>query len=110
MKDVSHKPSTFRALLRSKNAVIGLSIVSVFLFCALLAPHLTSHDPYEVNLDNKELSPSMTNFFGTDNLGRDIFTRVLYGTRISLKVGILAMSISLVIGTVLGALSGFSAG
>ena len=58
MSDVSHKPSTFRALLRSRNAVIGLSIVSVFMFCALLAPHLTSHDPYDVNLEIKELPPS----------------------------------------------------
>ncbi|MCE5250737.1 ABC transporter permease [bacterium] len=104
------RPSSLRALVRSRSAVIGLVIVALFIFCAAFAPLLTGHDPYEVDLSIKELPPSSTNLFGTDNLGRDVFARVMYGTRISLKVGILAMSISLLIGTALGALSGYFGG
>jgi len=110
MSDIPYRSSALRALLRSRNGIIGLTVVSVFVFCAVFAPLITGHDPYDINLENKELPPSGENLFGTDNLGRDIFTRVVYGTRISLKVGILAMSISIVIGTVLGALSGFFGG
>ena len=101
MSDIPYRSSTLRALLRSRNAAIGLTVVSVFVFCAVFAPIITGHDPYDIDLENKELPPSGENLFGTDNLGRDIFTRVVYGTRISLKVGILAMSISIVIGTIL---------
>lgn len=110
MSDKPYRSSTLRALLRSRSAAIGLTVVSVFVFCAVFAPIITGHDPYDIDLENKELPPSGENLFGTDNLGRDIFTRVIYGTRISLKVGIIAMSISIVIGTVLGALSGFFGG
>jgi ABC-type dipeptide/oligopeptide/nickel transport system permease subunit len=110
MKNGNRKPSALRALLRSKNAVIGMVIVSLFFFCAAFAPFMTTHDPYDINLSAKELPPSVSNLFGTDNLGRDVFARVIFGTRISLKVGILAMSISLALGTVLGAISGYFGG
>lgn len=102
--------TAFRRLFASRSAAIGTVIVSVFLFSALFTPLITQYDPYAITLNDKELSPSAAHFFGTDNLGRDVFTRVLYGTRISLKVGILAMSISLAIGTLLGAIAGFFGG
>ncbi|MBN1294112.1 MAG: ABC transporter permease, partial [Candidatus Latescibacteria bacterium] len=110
MSTSPYRPSTMKALFRSRNASIGLVIVGIFVFCAAFAPLITGHDPYGIDLEKKELPPSGENLFGTDNLGRDIYTRVVYGTRISLKVGILAMSISILIGTVLGALSGFFGG
>ena len=99
-----------RRLFASRSAAIGTTIVTIFLFGALFAPVITHYDPYAITLDDKELAPSATHFFGTDNLGRDVFSRVVYGTRISLKVGILAMSISLAIGTLLGSMAGFFGG
>ena len=77
---------------------------------ALFAPFMSPNDPYEIDLDSKELAPSASHPFGTDSLGRDVFARVLYGARISLKVGLLAMGISLIIGTTLGALAGYFGG
>jgi ABC-type dipeptide/oligopeptide/nickel transport system permease subunit len=87
-----------------------LTVVGLFLFCALAAPLIAGHDPYEINLAVKELAPSLQHPMGTDSLGRDVFARVVYGTRISLKVGVIAISISLLIGVLLGALSGFWGG
>jgi ABC-type dipeptide/oligopeptide/nickel transport system permease subunit len=98
------------SLLRFRNALIGFILVSIFLFCALFAPLITHYDPYEVNLDEKELSPSVNHVFGTDSLGRDVFARVIYGSRISLKVGILAIVIATIVGTILGGLAGFFGG
>ena len=104
------RASFAKGMLRSRNAVIGGVIVALFLACAALAPLLTPYDPYEISLAAKELAPSLTHPMGTDNLGRDMFARVVYGTRISLQVGVIAMSISLLIGTLLGAFAGFFGG
>ena len=111
-KGLHYKLLLFHSLLRSRNAIIGCIIVSLFLICALFSPIISTENPYDyvVNLDKKELSPSFENPFGTDSLGRDIFSRVIYGTRISLKVGIMAMTISFLIGIILGALSGYFGG
>ncbi len=109
-KGLSQKPSLIILLFRSRNAVIGLCIVSVFFICAVFSPLIAPTNPYEINLDIKEIAPSLNNPFGTDSLGRDMFSRVIYGSRISLKVGIMAMAISLVIGVILGALSGYFGG
>jgi len=111
-KVIYHTFSLFHSLLRSRNAIIGFIIVLIFFICALFSPIISTENPYDyvVNLDKKELSPSFENPFGTDSLGRDIFSRVIYGTRISLKVGIVAMTISFLIGIILGALSGYFGG
>lgn len=97
-------------LFRSRNAAFGVTIVLLFFFCAAFSPLITHKDPYEINLNIKEQAPSFKNFFGTDSMGRDIFARVVYGTRISLKVGILAMAISLVIGIATGSIAGYFSG
>jgi peptide/nickel transport system permease protein len=99
-----------RAITSSRSALIGTVIVGGFLLVTILAPLITSYDPYNIDLDDKELAPSLSHPFGTDSLGRDIFSRVVFGARISLKVGVLAMSISVLIGTVLGAMAGFYGG
>ncbi len=109
-KDLNYKPSLTQLLFRSRNATIGFIVVLIFFICAIFSPFIANKDPYEINLDAKELSPSLANPFGTDSLGRDVFARVIYGTRISLKVGILAMAISLLIGIISGALSGYFGG
>ncbi len=109
-KGLYHKPSLMQSLFRSRNATIGFVIVLIFFTCALFSPFIANKDPYEIDLDAKELAPSIRNPFGTDGLGRDVFARVIYGTRISLKVGIMAMAISLFIGIITGALSGYFGG
>ncbi len=99
-----------KTVLRSKNALIGIVIVGIFLSAAAFSPLISVNDPYAIDLTIKELAPSFEHPFGTDSLGRDIFSRVIFGTRISLKVGILAMAISVLIGTFLGAVSGYFGG
>jgi ABC-type dipeptide/oligopeptide/nickel transport system permease subunit len=98
------------AIFRSRNGLIGLVMVAVFTVTAFFAPLIATDDPYDISLERKELAPSHNNLFGTDNLGRDVFSRVVWGARISLKVGIIAMSISLIIGTALGAAAGYFGG
>ncbi|MGL5820143.1 MAG: nickel transporter permease [Sarcina sp.] len=89
---------------------IGLGILTSIFILALLAPILTSFDPNEINLANRFLEPSKVNLLGTDNLGRDVFTRVLYGARISIFISIIVLVISLVIGVSIGLICGYLGG
>ena len=99
-----------RALLGNKAAVVGLLIIVGLGTLALLAPYITQYNPNQQSLASALQPPSSQHWFGTDNLGRDIFTRILYGGRISLMVGVLAVSLAVVIGVPLGLLSGFLGG
>jgi len=101
---------TLREIRKSRSALTGVVIVGIFLMCAAFSPFISVQDPYEIHLADKELAPSVVHPFGTDSLGRDIYSRIIYGARISLKVGLLAMTISVVIGTIFGALAGFFGG
>ena len=105
-----YKPSLLRSLVRSRNALAGTIIVTLFFLSAAFAPIIARQNPYSIKLDNRELAPSGSHYFGTDSLGRDVFARVVYGSRISLRVGILAMAVSLIIGILLGAVSGYFGG
>lgn len=100
----------FTRLLRQKSALLGLVIVGVLLLTALLAPLLAPYDPLATDLPNRLQAPSAEHLFGTDAHGRDILSRIIYGTRISIQVGIIAVGISLVFGTFLGAVSGYFGG
>ncbi len=99
-----------RALLRNKAAVFGLFIIVVLATLAILAPVISQYDPNQQNLTAALQGPSAEHLLGTDNLGRDILSRLLYGGRISLMVGVLAVSLAVVIGVPLGLLSGFLGG
>ncbi len=88
-------------------AAIVLVAIASF---ALFAPHFSSYTYYEIDLLNKNQMPSFTHWFGTDDLGRDIFIRMWYGARISLFVGIVAAAIDLVIGVIWGAIAALSGG
>jgi peptide/nickel transport system permease protein len=90
--------------------IIGTGMIFLLLAAALLAPWLVTHDPYAVDTDNWLRPPGENNLFGTDRLGRDIFSRVLYGARVSLAVGILSVVLAVLIGTVLGAFAGYYGG
>lgn len=95
-----------------KNIVFGAIIVGIAASVALFAPVIATQDPLLMDLSpGASLSaPSFKHFFGTDNLGRDVFSRVVYGTRISLTVGFIAVFISLGIGIFLGGISGYYGG
>ena len=96
-----------RRFFRNKLAVIGLGMVAVVLVAAVAAPVIAPFDPRAQTLSNSLAAPSSTHWFGTDELGRDVFSRVVYGTRIAVVVGLSAILLALVIGVVLGSLAGY---
>ena len=89
---------------------IGIAIAAVVIILAIFAPFIATHDPTAQDLARRFLSPSGEHWFGTDGLGRDVFSRVVYGTRISLQVGITVVLVSGVIGIIIGAIAGFYGG
>lgn len=99
-----------RRLLRLANARIGLIIILLVVLMAAFAPYLTDYDPIRQNLRQRFQPPSAEHWFGTDEFGRDLFTRVAYGARISLQVGTIVVLISIVGGTLLGLMAGFFRG
>jgi len=88
----------------------GLVIVLMFFIVAIFAPLIATHDPSHIDFDSVFLAPSAEHYFGTDDLGRDIFSRIIYGSRISLFVGFIAVGISIFIGVILGLISGYFGG
>ncbi|MDR2875933.1 MAG: ABC transporter permease [Methylobacillus sp.] len=96
--------------LRNPLALWGFVIIVGVLALALLAPLIAPYDPDAVDVKAILLAPSASHFMGTDSLGRDVFSRMLYGARISLLVGFVAVGIATAIGIVLGALSGYYRG
>ncbi|MBN2861286.1 MAG: ABC transporter permease [Sphaerochaetaceae bacterium] len=102
----------WKRLKKSRTAVIGLILILVFLMLALFAPFIADYEKDALGMNVKERlqSPSLTHWFGTDEFGRDIFARIVYGTRISLFVGIISVSIALSLGGTLGAIAGYYGG
>lgn len=92
---------------RSKMGMVGAVGVIVLILVALLAPVISPYDPKAVDLSSQFQPPSMKHLFGTDLYGRDVLSRVLYGSQISLSIGLLPSLITLVIGTTLGLMSGY---
>jgi peptide/nickel transport system permease protein len=91
-------------------ALTGCIILAPMFFCAILAPFIAPHDPVEPDLKNILTGPSWAHPFGTDTLGRDVLSRVMYGSRISLLVGFVSVGIATLIGIMVGALSGYYGG
>jgi peptide/nickel transport system permease protein len=91
-------------------AVAGGCVVLLLFAVSLLAPLITPWDPHAIDAYHVLLPPSADHWFGTDELGRDVFTRIIYGARISLKVGFVSVGIAVAIGVVLGLVSGFYGG
>ncbi|MBM3699412.1 MAG: ABC transporter permease [Actinobacteria bacterium] len=90
--------------------MVGLSIVLLLVIIAIFAPLIAPFDPISRVKEDSLLGPGRTYWFGTDLLGRDILSRVIYGSRVSLEVGIIAVGISVIIGLLMGALSGYFGG
>jgi len=95
---------------RNRFALAGAFIVMGLFLLSLLAPFITPCDPTTIDAYHVLLPPSAAHWMGTDELGRDVLTRVIYGARISLKVGFVAVGIAITIGTVVGLLSGYYGG
>ncbi|MFL0167302.1 oligopeptide ABC transporter permease [Candidatus Clostridium helianthi] len=96
--------------LKNKLAAIGFCLLSIFVLAAIFAPFLSSYGRDSIDLMNIESQPSLKHLFGTDELGRDVFTRLLYGGRISLGIAVSATVLQLLIGVTLGCISGFYGG
>jgi peptide/nickel transport system permease protein len=99
-----------RTLIATPAGLVGSSIIAIVILTALLAPLLAPYDPVAIDLNNKLMAPSALHLMGTDQSGRDIFSRVIWGSRASLEVGILAVVIGLVGGVSLGTLAGYYSG
>ncbi|MFO7928188.1 MAG: ABC transporter permease [Candidatus Humimicrobiaceae bacterium] len=97
----------WRRLRKNKLAMLGLGIIILLILIAIFAPLISPYEPTVRIKEDSSLGPSAKHLFGTDILGRDIFSRVIYGSRISIQVGIVAVGISLTIGLFFGALAGY---
>jgi peptide/nickel transport system permease protein len=99
-----------RRFITSGSAVVGLLVVLTFVLLAVLAPLIAPYGPDQQLLTDRLKPPSPQHFFGTDDLGRDVLSRVIYGAQISLRVGVLAVVIALLTGSTLGLVAGYAGG
>ena len=99
-------------LARNKMAMLGLAILVVLVLCAVFADVIADYETKVVaqNIANRLKGPSAEHWFGTDEFGRDIFARIIHGSRVSLVVGLISVSVSLILGGILGAFAGFYGG
>jgi peptide/nickel transport system permease protein len=99
-----------RRLVRRRGAVVGMAVIATFILLALFAPAVAPYDPIVTNWALVRKSPSALHWFGTDELGRDVLSRVIYGARASLLAGAISVGIALGIGVPFGLLSGYRGG
>lgn len=95
---------------RNKLSVIGLIFVAIIILTAIFAPILTPYEPYNIDMTNRLSPPSYNNLLGTDALGRDVLTRLIYGSRIAMLIGVLIVLFEGIIGITLGVISGYFGG
>lgn len=100
----------WKTFCKNKLALTGSGIVLLLFLVSLFAPWFAPYDPGQIDLKNVLMPPSMDHWLGTDQLGRDVLSRMIWGARISLKVGFAATGVSIVIGTLLGAVAGYYGG
>ena len=99
-----------RRLLRRRGALFGLAAVVFFVLLAVLAPWISPHDPLATSWSAVRKAPSAAYLFGTDEIGRDVLSRVIWGTRASLMAGVISVGISLALGVPVGLLAGYAGG
>ncbi|HTZ96471.1 MAG TPA: ABC transporter permease [Terriglobales bacterium] len=102
--------SFHRVARRNPLAAIGVVLVVIFVLCALFAPWVAPQDPAHIDLPSRLLPPSTTHWCGTDELGRDILSRLVYGSRISMLVGSCVVATSLALGLIVGSIAGYYGG
>ncbi|MDR7521505.1 MAG: ABC transporter permease [Armatimonadota bacterium] len=117
-KDVPRRPEVYRSagaamwkrFRRNRLALIGLVVVALLVLAAVFAPHLAPADPARQVLEDKRMPPGARYWLGADEFGRDIASRLIYGSRVALAVGLVSVLIALLLGTVLGTTAGFVGG
>ncbi len=97
----------WKRLLRRTGALVGLAVVVFFLLMAMLAPWLAPHDPLGTSWSAVRAAPSAAHWFGADELGRDVLSRIIWGARASILAGVVSVSISLALGVPIGMLAGY---
>jgi len=102
--------AVLRHLRKNRIAMFGFGIILLFIVCAVFAPLIAAYDPIATDLGNALKKPSAQHWFGTDELGRDLFSRILFGARISLVIGLISVAIGLAVGVPIGALTGYFGG
>ena len=108
--DMSNRKRFFRALFNRKIVAVALVVILFFLICAVASPLLATHDPNLNDLYSVTQGPSSEHILGTDQLGRDVYSRIVYGARVAFLVGILAVLISAVLGSAIGLVAGYFGG
>lgn len=101
------RPSLLHRTMQRKTMVIGIAVLAIFVLAGALAPWITPFSPSRLSVANRLLAPSGVHWFGTDDFGRDVFTRVIYSARTSLFVGFAVVVFSALVGVTLGLLAGF---
>ena len=107
---MSETRRAFRLFLRHRGAVIGTVIVLLFAVMALSADVIAPYDPLAQDLTHRLEAPSAAHWLGTDDFGRDVLSRVLFGSRVSLRLGLVAVAVALLVGGTLGLLAGYYGG
>lgn len=107
---VSQRQRRWRSFKRNKSALVGLGLIGVLFFVAIFAPLLATHDPLAQSTINRLQSASSEYWLGTDDYGRDVFSRILYGTRVALVIGVLSVILGGIVGTILGVVAGYFGG
>lgn len=112
IKSRSMMQEAWRRLLKNKGAIIGMVFLSILIISAIASPYIFDYkkDVIGQNISQRLLPPSAEHWFGTDEYGRDLFARVIYGARYSLVIGVGSVFLGLIVGTILGSLAGFKGG
>lgn len=100
----------WKRLTRDKLAIAGMVIIGLFIFAAIFAPLLAPYDPTAQTILLRRQPPSRLHWMGLDEVGRDILSRIIYGARVSLQIGLLSVSMAIIVGAILGAIAGFAGG
>jgi len=107
---MEHFRDRFDDFRKNRLALVGIIIVCGVIVVAILAPLIEIHDPLQQDIAHRLQKPSMEHFFGTDHLGRDVWSRIVHGSRVALLVGIIAVGIGVLFGTPIGAIAGYYRG
>jgi peptide/nickel transport system permease protein len=109
LQEIEARPGgkTWKRLVRRGGAMVGLAVVVFFVLLALLAPWIAPHDPLATSWSAVRAAPSAAHLFGADELGRDVLSRIIWGTRASILAGVVSVSISLALGVPIGMAAGY---
>jgi len=107
---MSQRKLIFLKFKRNRLAVVGAFLLGLFVICAVFADYLAPYDPLEADLANNLAPPSSTHLLGTDELGRDLLSRIVHGARISLSLGVISVGTALIFGIIIGASTGYYGG